>query len=156
MGARLHPIEKQQISLKILGCIVAPKPPDFAFTMHPNCLNLGAILHPSKIAVGFLKKSGCIVAPNPPDFAFTMHPNTLFLGARLHPSHIFMIFGGFRGRSPLTRCIFETKSNKMRIWHPISWKSNLRSSRSNFIDITQCNFIFQVVVFERITFSCNC
>ena len=32
----------------------------------------------------------------------------------------------------------------------------LRSSRSNFIDITQCNFIFQVVVFERITFSCNC
>ena len=133
MGARLHPIEKQQISLKILGCIVAPKPPDFAFTMHPYCLNLGAILHPTKIAVGFLKKSGCIVAPNPPDFAFTMHPNTLFLGARLHPSHIFMIFGGFRGRSPLTRCIFETIVEQNAYLAEAVGRCSLAGESSSFI-----------------------
>lgn len=39
------------------------------------------------------------------------------------------------------------------ISRPISWKSNLRSSRSNRIDITKCNFTFQVLVFERFIFS---
>ena len=50
-------------------------------------------------------------------------------------------------------CVIPLASLLRLISRPISWKSNLRSSRSNRIDITKCNFTFQVLVFERFMFS---
>jgi hypothetical protein len=38
------------------------------------------------------------------------------VGAKCDPDVFFMNIGGFRGRSPLTGCLFSTLSNKRRIW----------------------------------------
>ena len=96
------------------GCIVAPKTPVYAFTMHPKWLNLNAMLHPRKISRKNLKKYECKSASKSPDYALTMHPNTLFLSATMHSSHNFMIFGGFRAaRRPVDVC-FATTGAKRR------------------------------------------
>jgi hypothetical protein len=61
-------------------------------------------------------RSGSQSAPKSAKMWPTMAPNGRFLGAKCDPDVFYMNIGGFRGRSPLTGCLFPTLSNKRRIW----------------------------------------